>query len=123
MTLDDRIGDLTGLAGFLLALAAFFANAQSRALRDLRRSATPTRAEASRQLAVDAALAVATFVVFLAGLPLWIDAVRHLHPLAASAGVRSVFVVTWVLLLGLVAWLAALATRVARLCAKIPRGL
>jgi len=120
VTLDDRIGDLTGLAGFLLALAAFFANAQERALRDLRTSPTPRRTEASRQLMVDASLAVATFVIFLAGLPLWFDAVRHLHPLASSAGVRTVFVVAWLLLLGLVLWLTALAARVWRLRAKIP---
>jgi hypothetical protein len=120
VTLDDRIGDLAALAGFLLVLAAFFAQVQATALRDLRQSATPTRREATRQLAVDVALGLATLVVFLAGLPLWLDAVRHLHPLAASAGVRTVFVVAWLLLLGLAAWQAALAVRVARLRAKIP---
>lgn len=120
MRLDDRIGDLAGLAGFLLVLAAFFANTQEQALRDLRQSPTPTRAQASRQLAIDAVLAAATFVVFLAGLPLWVDAVRHLHPLAASAGVRTVFVVAWLLLLGLVGWQVALVVRVGRLRRKIP---
>ena len=120
MTVDERIGDVAGLAGFLLALAAFFANSQENALRELRASATPTRREATRQLVVDAALAAVTLLAFLAGLPLWLDAVWHLHPLAASGGVRSIFVVAWLLLLALVAWQLALVWRVAALRRKIP---
>ena len=85
MTVDERIGDVAGLAGFLLA-----------------------------------ALAAVTLLAFLAGLPLWLDAVRHLHPLAASGGVRSIFVVAWLLLLALVAWQLALVWRVAALRRKIP---
>jgi hypothetical protein len=120
VTIDEHIRDVAGLAGFLLALAAFFANAQEGALRELRASPRPTREAATRQLVVDAALAAATLLAFLAGLPLWLEAVRHLHPLAASGGARSIFVLAWLLVLALVAWQLALVWRVAALRRRIP---
>ena len=53
---------------------------------------------------VERLLAVFTSVVWLSGLALAVRAVRHLHPLAAGGGLRAVFAVTWILLLGLIGW-------------------
>ncbi len=121
MSLNDEIGSFGGLVGLALALATLFTSWQASALNRLRGEPTPTRGEAWREVAIDAALATATTLVFLAGLPLWVDSVRELHPLADGGPLRSVFVIVWILLVGLIAWQVALVAGAWRFKQRVPR--
>jgi len=109
MTLNERIGDFGGLVGLVLALLTLLTANRAASLAELRKAARIDSPAALREMWFDALLAVVTCLLLLAGLPLWIDAVRDLHPLRAEGPLRSVFVLTWVLLLPLIGWQVMLA--------------
>jgi|SRR5882724_4916376 len=108
MKLSQEIGDFGSLVGLLLALATLLTANRASALDRLRQAADVTGGAKWREIALDATLAVVTGLVWLAGLPLAFRAAHHLHPLAHGGPLRSVFVLAWVLLLGLVVWQGSL---------------
>jgi sterol desaturase/sphingolipid hydroxylase (fatty acid hydroxylase superfamily) len=117
--LTDEIGAFAGLVGLLLALATLLTAQRSTALDRLHASPRPTVGEATREALLDGGLAVVTGLVFLAGLPLWARAAKHLHPLASDGALRSVFMLSWILLLALIAWQLILARSAWRLRVRI----
>lgn len=106
--LTQEIGDFGALVGLLSTLLT--AN-RATALGDLRKASDITKGQRLSELALDALLAGTTTLVWLAGLSLAVRAMSHLHPLSDGGGLRAVFVLTWVLLLGLVGWQLNLVRR------------
>jgi hypothetical protein len=117
--LDGEIGDFGGLVGLLLALATLLTANRATALADLKTSANAFREDASREVLLDLSLALVTALVVLAGVPLWLRAVHHLHPRAEGGPLRGVFALTWILLLGLVAWQLSLVQGARQLKGKL----
>ena len=115
MTLTDEIGQFGALVGLLLALATVLTANRAGAVQALGKAPRFDRVDKWREVALVGGLAVVTALVFLAGLPLALRALRGLHPLAEGGPLRSVFVLAWLLLLGLVAWQLRLALSAARL--------
>jgi hypothetical protein len=104
MTLSQEIGDFGALVGLLLTLAALLTANRASALAALNKASDVKRKDKQREIALDALLAIVTLLLWLGGLPLAIRAARHLDPLAHGGPLLSVFVLSWVLLLGLVGW-------------------
>jgi hypothetical protein len=104
----DEIGDLGALVGLLLALVTLFTANRATAIRTLKAAPDLTDRERVREIWLNASLAAVTFLVFLAGLPLVVRALNELHPLAHGGPVRSVFILVWLLLIGLIAWQVSL---------------
>jgi hypothetical protein len=115
MTVTDEIGDFGGLVSLLLALATLLTANRAGALAALARAPRFDRLDKWREFALVAGLAVVTALVFLAGLPLAVRAGRELHPLAEGGPLRSVFLLAWLLVAGLVAWQVRLAVDAMRL--------
>ena len=115
MTLTDEIGQFGGLVGLLLALATLLTANRARAIEALSAAPRFGRADKWREAALATGLAAVTALVFLAGLPLALRAVRDLHPLAEGGPIRSVFALAWLLLLFLVGWQVRLAIDATRL--------
>jgi hypothetical protein len=86
--------------GLLLALATLLTANRATALTDLGDATDIKRSDRWREIALDCSLGTITLLVWLAGLPLAIRAARNLQPLAHGGSLRSVFVLTWVLLNG-----------------------
>lgn len=103
-SLASQIGDFGALVGLLLTLVALLTANRANALSALRTASRLTGRQRWSEVVLDALLAIFTSLVWLAGLALAVRAVRHLHPLAAGGGLRAVFAVTWILLLGLIGW-------------------
>lgn len=120
MRLNERIGELAGLVGLLLALVTLLTANRAAVLRELRESPDPRRAAVRREMLFALGLAAVTALVFLAGLPLLVDAVRELHPLSDAGPVRSAFVLAWLLLLPLIGWQLTLARDARRFERRIP---
>ena len=118
MTLPDEIGSFGGLVALLLALAALLTANRASALDALSKRADVDAGDKLREFLLDAALALVTLLVFLSGLPLAVRALKGLHPLAHGGPLRSVFVLSWVLVGALIAWQLRLAVDAARL--KLP---
>lgn len=102
--LTKEVGDFGALVGLLLTLVTLLTANRATSLADLRKAPDITKGQRLAELALDALLAGTTFVVWLAGLALAVRAVTHLHPLADGGGLRAVFALTWLLLLGLIGW-------------------
>lgn len=115
MTLSQEIGHFGALVGLLLALATLLTANRARALAELKTATDVTISAKLREIALNASLGIVTALVWLGGLPLAIRAGRHLHPLAQGGPLRSVFVLSWVLLLGLVSWQAGLMVKACKL--------
>jgi hypothetical protein len=111
----NEIGDFGGLVGFLLALATLLTANRANALADLEKAPDFDRRDKVREVLLDSGLAVITALVFLAGVPLAIRAARGLHPLAHGGPLRSVFILTWALLVALIAWQSSVAWRASKL--------
>ena len=109
--LSTEIGDFGALVGLLLTLATLLTANRAAALTDLRNATDITRRQRVSELGLDAFLVATTFLVWLAGLSLAVRSVGHLHPLAEGGGLRAVFAVTWILLLGLIGWQLDLVRR------------
>lgn len=103
-SLASQIGDFGALVGLLLTLATLLTANRAAQLSALRQAPKLTDRQRWFEVALDALLATFTSVVWLAGLALAVRAVHHLHPLASGGGLRAVFAVTWILLLGLIGW-------------------
>lgn len=110
--LTKEIGDFGALVGLLLTLATLLTANRATSLADLRKAPDISKGQRSSELALNALLAGTTVLVWLAGLSLAVRAVSHLHPLADGGGLRSVFALTWILILGLVGWQVGLIRRV-----------
>jgi hypothetical protein len=115
VSLEDEIGQFGSLVGLLLALATLLTANRASRLAELERAPDFSGGDRARELVLDALLAAVTALVFLGGLPLAVRALRDLHPLAEGGPLRSVFVLAWALLVGLVAWQAGLVLRALRL--------
>jgi hypothetical protein len=112
MTLDHRITDFATLVGLVLVLLTLFTGQRAGALRGLETSGQARKRDGVQELALDTVVLAFTVLLFLAGLPIAVEAVRMLHPLAYSGPLRGAFAITWLLLPGLVAWQAILVARV-----------
>jgi uncharacterized membrane protein len=102
--LADEISSLGSLVGLMLALAALLTANRSNTIAKLDEQANLSAAERRQEVLLDVLLAIATIVTFLGGLPLAVRAVNNLHPLAHEGPIRSVLIMVWVLLIGLVGW-------------------
>jgi hypothetical protein len=109
VSLSNEIGDFGGLVGLLLALATLLTANRAAALAALRNAANFTPGDKWREAALSSGLATVSTLVFLGGLPLAVRAAAHLHPLAHGGPLRSVFVLSWVLLAALLGWQLSLA--------------
>ena len=118
MMLTQEIGSFGSLVGLLLTLATLLTANRAHALAELKQAPNITVTDKFREVTLDASLGVVTALVWLGGLPLAISAATGLHPLASGGPLRSVFVLAWVLLLGLVGWQATLAFKACKL--KLP---
>jgi hypothetical protein len=121
VTLSDEIGAFGSLVGLLLALVTLLTANRASVVGELRKAADLGRFDKVREVLLDSLLAAITGIVFASGLPLALRAVDGLHPLAHGGPLRSVFVLTWVLLLGLVGWQISLT--IAALKLKPPRAV
>jgi thiosulfate reductase cytochrome b subunit len=118
-SLDDRIGSFSGMASLVLALITLYTVQRATALTELEGSATATKADGRRGLAIDSALTLATAFIFLAGLPVAVEALGNLHFLRVAGGVRSVFVAVWVLVAVLIVWQVTIVLREKRLLPRL----
>ena len=121
MSLNGEIGDFAGLVGLLLALATLLTANRSSTLDTIKKSASPERADVIREIVLDSGLAFVTALVLAAGIPLWIRAVRDLHPLAHGGPLRSVFTLSWILLVCLVGWQINLVRSGSAFLEKVPQ--
>lgn len=115
MNLSQEISDFGTLVGLLLTLATLLTANRASALAALYSASDLTSSAKRREIALNALLAVFTTLVWLGGLPLAIRAARQLHPLASGGPLRSVFVLAWVLLLGLIGWQVSLTKKACKL--------
>jgi hypothetical protein len=120
MSLDDRIRAFAGLVGLVLVLITLFTNLRATALRDLRSGPHGKREDAEQERRLNKTLLVFTMLLFAAGLPLVWDTVTNYHPRADSGPLRSAFVLSWLLLLGLMAWQISLVCDARELVSKLP---
>lgn len=107
-TLNERIGDFGGLVGIVLVLATLFTQQRSEKRRELIVN-SPTEGDWVVEIFLNVVLAVATICLFAAGLPLVIDSVKGLDPVADTGPLRGAFAIVWVLLIALIAWQVVLA--------------
>jgi hypothetical protein len=119
VTLSEEIGDFGGLVGLLLALVTLLTANRASVASELRKAPDFGRFDKVREVLLDLLLATITGIVFASGLPLALRAADGLHPLAHGGPLRSVFALTWILLLGLVGWQISLT--IAALKLKPPR--
>lgn len=113
-TLSEQVGDAAGLLGLLLALDTLFTAEQGRRLDEERaRQGGPrhSRLATIRRITIGLAVVTAASVALL--LPLVVDVLKSLGD-DAWEPVLGVFALTWLLLLGLLAWQAVLAVRSSR---------
>jgi hypothetical protein len=107
-SLNERIGDFGGLVGIVLVLATLFTQQRNEKRRQLI-AGRPTEGDWAVEIFLNVVLAVATIGLFAAGLPLVIDGVKGLDPLADTGPLRGAFAIVWVLLIALIAWQIVLA--------------
>src|SRR3954466_10513576 len=110
-SLDDRIGDYASLVGLVLTLITLFTSQRADAVRRLPQTASLKRADFTTEVLLDSLLAVATLLLFLTGLPLFLDSLRDLHPLRDQGALRDAFVIVWALIPFLVLWQGTLVLR------------
>jgi len=112
--IDKRITDLGGLISLALALATVFTAARSQALQTRAKEQGKTKLRVLRALALDLVLLAAIIALTLAALPLFLDSVRRLDVTDSAGALRSVFVIDWLLLCGLIAWQLGISWRTFR---------
>lgn len=115
LLLDRRITDFASLTGLVLVLLTLFTGQRATTLRELAISPKAKKVEAKQEMVLDAVLAIATGLLFLAGLPVFVETVEHLHSLAFSGPLRGAFLITWLLLPGLIVWQVVLFRRAEKL--------
>jgi hypothetical protein len=104
MMLDTRIVDFATLVGLILVLLTLFTGQRASTLRALTVGADTKLSDGIQELVLDIALAIFTVLLFVTGLPIAIAALKAFHPLAYSGPLRGGFVISWGLLIGLMAW-------------------
>jgi hypothetical protein len=119
--LDSRITDFATLVALVLVLLTLFTGQRAAAVLALREGARTKRRDAITELSLDLVLLAATALLFLIGLPIAVDATESLHPLAHSGPLRGAFVVTWLLLVGLVVWQWRILEDARKLLDKLPK--
>jgi len=107
--LNQRIGDFAGLVGLVLVLITLFTSQRQEALRQLTASPQTSREPFTRELLLDGLLALTTVLLFLSGLPLFVDSASPFHPRSHDGPLRIAFLIVWALLPFLVIWQARLA--------------
>jgi hypothetical protein len=114
--LTSAISDFSTLVGLVLVLITLFTQQRHDKLRQ-RRAEPTTVAEAVTEVFLDVTILAATTAIFVFGLRLWWDAVTQMHPFRSGAdAAQGVYVVAWILLVGLMIWqliLVAGATKLA----------
>lgn len=108
MSLDDRIRAFGGLVSLLLALITLFTAQRWTAVKELSTASKRRPLLVAGGPVLDGLLLVLTCCLFLAGLPLALDAVDQLDFLRVSGALRSAFAAVWVALVGLMGWQVAL---------------
>ncbi len=119
-TVESRIKDFAGLVGLVLVLVTLFTNQRATTLRELRGSPKAKQPDATQEMGLLALLLVVTVLLFLCGLPIVHAAATHWHPRASAGPLRAAFTLSWILLLGVIAWQAVLLNRARQLRAKLP---
>jgi hypothetical protein len=104
MDLTERVSDAAGQVGLLLVLITLFTNEQARS-RDAQanRSGGSDKDAVRRIRIITAVLAAATIVALLTLLPLVIEIAKTCCEMRISPTL-ALFVLTWLLLVGLVVW-------------------
>jgi hypothetical protein len=121
MTLGDRITDFATLVALVLVLLTLFTSQRATKLGVLNRPDTKL-AEAWQEVFLDTSIAIVTMILFATGLPLAFEAVEKLHPLSDSGPLQGAFAITWLMLIGLLAWQVALAVGAWKLRAAIKKN-
>lgn len=106
-----RVNDFGALVGLVLVFITLFTNQRDATLRGLPANPKATKADATSETWLLLALAAVTLLLFLAGLPVVVEAATGWTPRAFAGPLRAALVLSWVLLLGLLAWQIALARR------------
>lgn len=122
MSLDTRITDFATLVALVFVLITLFTGQRAAAVVALRQGPATERGDVLTEIWVDLVLIFATALLFLIGLPIVLDAIEHLHPLRYSGPLRGGFIVTWLLLLGLVFWQWRVFHAAHALLAKYPKS-
>jgi cation transporter-like permease len=115
MTLPDEISNFGSLVGLMLALATLLTANRASTLVKLGEKPTLSKSERRHEVTLDLLLAAVTILTFLGGLPLTVRAAHGLQPLAHEGPIRSVLVMVWVLLVGLIGWQIKLAKAASKL--------
>jgi hypothetical protein len=118
--LAERIKSFADLLGVVLVFLTLFTGQRQEAIRALRASSKARKPDALIEIVIVAALGVITVVCCLAGADLFALAVRHFHPLAGQGAVRSLYVILWLLLLGLIVWQISLLRQATTLRGRLP---
>lgn len=119
-SLGQQVDDAALLATLILVLVPLFTSARASRVAELAISGKAKKEDATGEMLLNGTLAAITFVVFLAGLPLWIDVAGNLHPLDSDGVSQSLFAIVWLLLLGLLAWQISLVCKARSLTKKLP---
>ena len=118
MNLDQRITEYATLIALVLVLFTLFTSQRASTLNGLDAASTK-EPEAKQEVWLDGLLALVTFILFVTGVPLLVDSIKKLHPLAESGPLRGGFTITWLLLIALVFWQLQLWLRARGLLADI----
>jgi hypothetical protein len=119
MSLDERITNYATLIALVLVLLTLFTSQRASKLNEIKTDADRTEGQATQEMLLDAVIALATLLLFATGLPLLLDAIKHLHPFGHSGPLRGGFTITWLLLVVLVIWQALLWNAARKLRALI----
>lgn len=102
-TLNERIAGFAALVGLVLVLVTLFTSQRSSHIAELRKG-TPAKRDWTTEIWLSAVVAIFTFGVFLTGLPLLVDSIRHLDLTGDSGPLRGAFILVWLLLIVLIVW-------------------
>jgi drug/metabolite transporter (DMT)-like permease len=117
----SRIQDFAGLVALVLVLITLFTSQRATTVGDLSTRPNAKKRDATQEFGLLAGLLVVTGLLFIAGLPLFHAALTHWHPRASDGPVRSAFALSWLLLVGLVAWQGWLLVRAFRVREQLPQ--
>lgn len=120
MSLDHQIDDAALLATLVLVLLPLFTSTRENAILTLKTASDPKKSDACRQVWILGALTVTTVVVFLAGLPLWVEVLGELSPFDSAGVARSLFAIVWPLLIGLIVWQGSLICKALEVRSGLP---
>jgi hypothetical protein len=115
-SLTDEISNFGSLVGLMLALAALLTANRASGLATLKKEkSTVTASERRREMFLDLLLATVTALTFLGGLPLVVRAINGINLFGHEGPIRSVLIMVWVLLAGLIVFQFQLARSASKL--------